>query len=106
MIKAAKLITSEHIIGQFKVFNNGGINSYIVTNPYIIEFYEVSTTDDLQFLSETPKEDIKVTNHVYFEKWIPYSKDNFFIVDYEMIVTFYEPLDEIKDSYIKKFGDN
>ena len=108
MIKAAKLSTGEHIIGNFKVASNNTENvGYVVTNPYTILFYEGAETENLQFLSESDENnaDIKVVNHVYFEKWIPYSADNFFIIDYDWVMTFYEPLDEIKKSYIEKFGE-
>lgn len=108
MIKAALLYTGEHIIGNFKVTTNDNHNvGYTITNPYIIDSHEIETVEEAQLLQESDESqnNILVTNRVYFKKWVPFSADNFFIIDYEWVVTFYEPHEQIKKSYIEKFGE-
>jgi hypothetical protein len=104
-IKVALLKSGEEIISDIKeAFNKNDQDQenfigYQFQDPYqvIVEKYEVVDTDDEDGVSRAK---------IKFMPWLTLSKEKKILVPYDWVVTFYDPLETVEESYLNRVGKN
>lgn len=101
-IKVVLLKSNEEIIADIKeAFTQEGTEEkfigYQLDDPYqvIVEKYEVVDTDEEEGVSRAK---------VKFVPWLTLSKSKKILIPQDWIVTFYDPLETVEDSYLNRLG--
>jgi len=101
-IKVALLKSGEQIISDFKeaFTTENQVEKFIgyqLEDPYqvIVEKYEVVDTDDEDGVSRAK---------IKFMPWLTLSKNKKILLPQDWIVTFYDPLETVEESYLNRVG--
>ena len=97
-IKVALLKSGEEVISDFKeVYKDEQFIGYQLEDPYqvIVEKYEVVDTDDEDGVSRAK---------IKFMPWLTLSKNKKILLPQDWIVTFYDPLETVEESYLNRVG--
>lgn len=100
-IKVALLKSGEEIIAEIKeAFTKEDSEKFIgyqLEDPYqvIIEKYEVVDTDDSDGVSRAK---------IKFVPWLTLSKSKKILLPPDWVVTFYDPLETVEESYLNRLG--
>jgi len=93
-IKVALLKSGEEVIADIKSVTNDEEKfvGYYLTDPYVlkIEKYEVVEDQDVSRVK------------IKYLPWLTLSKEKTFLLPNEWIVTFYEPVDTVTESYLNR----
>jgi len=101
-IKVALLKSGEEVISDFKeaFTTEDKVEKFIgyqLQDPYqvIVEKYEVVDTDDVDGVSRAK---------IKFMPWLTLSKNKKILLPHDWIVTFYDPLETVEESYLNRVG--
>ena len=101
-IKVALLKSGEEVISDFKeaFTTEDEVEKFIgyqLQDPYqvIVEKYEVVDTDDVDGVSRAK---------IKFTPWLTLSKNKKILLPHDWIVTFYDPLETVEESYLNRVG--
>ena len=96
-IKVALLKSGEEVISDFKeVYKDDQFLGYYFNDPYVlkIEKYQTVVGDD-------SRHRVKIK----FLPWLTLSKEKRILIFADWVVTFYEPVDTVMDSYLNRIKE-
>lgn len=96
-IKVALLKSGEEVISDFKeVYKDDQFVGYYFNDPYVlkIEKYQTVVGDD-------SRHRVKIK----FLPWLTLSKEKRILIFADWVVTFYEPVDTVMDSYLNRIKE-
>jgi hypothetical protein len=92
MIKGIQLVTGEHLIGDLEGADDPSLDIVAMTRPAKVMEMTVAEGDDL--------------NYTYgMTKYVPFAKDELYLVRRSSICIIYEPSEAIKAYYINTVGN-
>jgi hypothetical protein len=101
-VKLAYLKTGEQVLADIKelVDENEKVVSLLFSNPYIVKFL----TPELLFEGYVNEFENEVEHRVSFSPWIVLSAEKDIPVNPDWVISIVEPIEWVKNSYIKKMN--
>ena len=93
-IKVALLKSGEEVISDFKeVYKDEQFIGYYFNDPYVLKLEKYQTV-----AGDESRHRVKIR----FFPWLTLSKEKRILIFADWVVTFYEPLDTVKESYLNR----
>jgi len=96
-IKVALLKSGEEVISDFKeVYKDEQFIGYYFNDPYVLKLEKYQTV---------PGDDSRHRVKIRFFPWLTLSKEKRILVFADWVVTFYEPIDTVQESYLNRLKE-
>jgi len=96
-IKVALLKSGEEVISDFKeVYKDDQFVGYYFNDPYVLKIEKYQTVTDNNNCHQVK---------IKFLPWLTLSKEKRILIFADWVVTFYEPVDTVMDSYLNRIKE-